>query len=393
MITTHRSRVRIHGHVQHNKRKTKTHSVNQKQGKSPVAEPNIRSGAKVTVADKRKAPRPFLLGSPASEEDEGAIVSDEDVEEEVEEEVPTFTKKRVASAEEVANSSYMRSSLRAAVDASHVPSAADESAIQEVESESPWASLLLETPVVDGVATPVSSSKPSGAQGTKSPAGWLRTIVSLFAGRKKPARMDKGKQHHRASPSPTTPATERRPPRVETTQQTEPERPATPPTPPPSPSPPRLTHRETIPSVQPPSAKDPAHRRGYRDEPCAPLNHYMGYSILAKDVFEPEHVVRGFEAPVSPVSSPESSLRYRRNQSDLSLFDRKDDKWMQWHMKHPTRESMPFSRTHSEVDLTHLNTNGVGTRRGRSSHSSASSGRSSGIFPHAMFGGDLLTVW
>ena len=148
MGTIQRSRVQFHRNNRTKKKTSKMQFVDQKPEKPTLGDRKILAGAKVTVADTRKSKRPFARTSPTfgGAESESALyedVSDTDVEE-----VPTFTKKRVASIEEIASSGDLQSTLRAAMAASDSASTAKGSA--DVDSwGSPSASLILQAPVYE----------------------------------------------------------------------------------------------------------------------------------------------------------------------------------------------------------------------------------------------------
>lgn len=293
-----------------------------------------------------------------------------------------FRKQRVPSTEEITNSGRRRSILRAAMATSHTSSAAASSDDEEW-SDSPWASLILEAPAivlrseafrtVENVSTPAAPCEPPS---DKLAPTWLQTLVVLFAGRKKPLEIDKGRQHKTTSLVTPPLVTAASLPQAEDIAREESERSATPPSPPL----PRLTLRQVIPSVQPPSAEDPACQPGFRDVPTGSKNIYMGNAVLIEDIFQPENVQRGFKIPNSSRSTLSvPPLGHRRNRPDGSLFDRKGDKWMQWHMKYAKPESNPFSRTNSSADLNQLNTNDTSTGSGAASTRSSDS--SSGMSP------------
>jgi len=118
--------------------------------------------------------------------------------------------------------------------------------------------------------------------------------------------------------------------------------------------------RTTIPSTQPPGA-DPPYRPGYIEEWSAPKHPTKGNAMVFQDIFTPETVQRGFDP---------RPLAHQRNMSELTLFDRKDDKWQQWHSKYPSPEKNPISTKYEGVDLvsweTSIRCGGPGTGCGMS---------------------------
>lgn len=344
MIANHRSRIQIHGNA-----------VNKKQNaKTPVLDPKLTAGAQVAaVPIHDKGNSAVHTATPRPLEDAEA----------------TFRKERVASSEELENSGKRRSILRAVVAVSHTSSTAVDS--DEEVSDSPWASLVLEAP---GGCVPASAAAREITRSSVS-STWLQTLVSLFAGRKKQVQVNKTEQHKPTAPVTPPVTTEASGPKTANVLPAEPARPATPPRP-------VLTHRQVIPSVQRASAEDPARKPGYKEVPPAPHHPFVGYAVLAGDVFEPEVTQRGFKLPGSPKSTLSvPTFEHSRNRSSDSLFNRKGDNWAVFHSKYKTPESNPFSRTNSEADLDRINNRALKAGSGAAStRSSSTSGMSCPLF-------------
>jgi hypothetical protein len=269
--------------------------------------------------------------------------------------VPSFTKKRVASTEETAHSGHFKSGLRADVAKASSPrSAVNEYAIEDDPSDSPSASLVLSAPVYKEVngqleqqfsAEPVSERPtPDAPKPSSSPCSLIKTLVNLFAGRRKSdSKPDTNSRHARSSSVavPMVTITDRadikKAPRVQS--ECAPTPPLTPLSPP---SPRRLTHRQVIPPVTRREGDAPSRRSGFRNLPPAPMHRTMGTGVMCEDTFKPTNVQRGFHVP-SPAQAS-AAIEQRRNNSASTLLDRDGDVWACWHAKYATQESHPFSK-------------------------------------------------
>lgn len=345
MVAAQRSRVQFHGNKNH-KKKSKLHFVYQKHEKAPIS-----SMSETTAADagqtKRRVDKASNRVKSAAH---GARLDSDD--DHVGEEGLMFSKKRVASTVELASMGNLRSSLGAAVAESDSSTTVADSASEIEWAESPWASLILPTiPAKEVVSEPqytaVQSLEPPFPPTRKSSlstSSWLRNIVTLFAGRKKPSKLGQIKTQQKQSPAPS--GTTKDPDQPENnefhTKSIEHL-----PTPPQSPSaPPKLLLNQAIPRVWAPDARDPAYQTGFKDEPPAPQHSTFGNMKVAEDIFTPVNIQHGFDAPTSP------TLKDQRNQSELNFTDLKNDKWVQWHKEHPRPETNPFSRVCSEENMT-----------------------------------------
>jgi hypothetical protein len=264
-----------------------------------------------------------------------------------------FSKKHVASTNEIAHNDHFQSELRATVASAGSPSTACESGFEDSSSDSPFSSLVLTAPVYREVNGRLEEQSPAASANEQSRAhspkdepsfNWLtEALVNLFAGRRRSKSMSSTDKRHASSTSTTVPNTA-------TTDQAEPSahlyaQNTCARTPPPAVSPPILTHRQVIPTVTRPQRKDPSRAPVYKNEPCAPENKYTGYGVTAEDIFTPVTIQRGFNAP-SSTPAPDDLLN-RRNQSTSNLLDREGDVWARWHTKYPTPESHPFIRSPS----------------------------------------------
>ncbi|KAF9692598.1 hypothetical protein EKO04_009532 [Ascochyta lentis] len=86
--------------------------------------------------------------------------------------------------------------------------------------------------------------------------------------------------------------------------------------------------------------------------PPAKEHRYTGDYSVARDVFDPVEIHRGFTSPTSPVSP---ILAYRRQNSAATLLDRDKTAWGKWYAKTSKSESLPFARVKSNGQLSGLN--------------------------------------
>jgi len=263
--------------------------------------------------------------------------------------VPSFTKKRVASTDETAHSGHFKSDIRAKASSKvHDHPASDESAIFDDLYDSPDESLIIQAPIYRVVNGGLEIQRPAKSV-TKDPipnapetstysSSFMKTLVTLFAGRRQsPPKRDKGK-HHSRSQSVPTPIKKTDDDNVEPPRRAQSEYTPTPPLAPPTP--PRLTHAQVIPEVMRPVAYDPSRFWNYREIPSAPLHKTTGGAVVYEDVFTPDEVQRGFHAP-NAAQAP-AGLEQRRNKS-WTMLDRDEDVWGRWHAKYEKREDHPFN--------------------------------------------------
>jgi hypothetical protein len=261
--------------------------------------------------------------------------------------IATFSRSRVLSKEELAHSGQFRSELRAGVATRSSQSSESDSAIADDWPDSPSESLILQASqsMVDGgellnehQAVEMARPSPPVTDPKGSSQSLIQKLVTLFAGRKKTIKKDENATHGKPNPVSsrvalhTLPARSRRPDPG----------PAQPPVV--NSSLPRLTHRQVIPHVQRPRPN----RHVYRDILPAPEHIDTGRIVVAKDMFTPVTIQRGFN---SPSSTTTPLPMHRRNHSAGNLLDRDGDAWARWYSKHPTPQSNPFSRAPSAEDM------------------------------------------
>jgi hypothetical protein len=264
-----------------------------------------------------------------------------------------FSKKHVASTDEIAHNGRLQSELRATVTSAGSPWTACESGSEDSSSDSPSASLVLTAPVYREVNGRLEEQSPAGSGNEQSRAqspkdepsfNWLtQVLVNLFAGRRRSKSIPSTNKRHGSSTSQivlNAATTDQAEPSAHLYAQNKCAR-----TPPSAVSPPKLTHRQVIPTVTRPQRNDPSRAPVYKNEPCAPETRYTGYGVTAEDVFTPVTVQQGFKAPTS-TPAPDA-LPNSRNQSTSNLLDREGDAWARWHIKYPTPESHPFVRSPS----------------------------------------------
>lgn len=263
--------------------------------------------------------------------------------------VPSFTKKRVASTEETAHSGNFKSEIRTkASSKAHDRPASDETAIFDDLYDSPDESLIIQAPIYRAVNGELEIQRPTKSvtedpiadtpETSTSSSSFMKTLVTLFAGRRQsPPKPDKGKHHSRSQSVPTpvknTDHDDVEPPRRAQSEYT-----PTPPLAPPTP--PRLTHAQVIPEVMRRVPNDPSRTLRFREIPSAPLHRTTGGAVVFEDVFTPNEVQRGFNAP-SAAQAP-AELEQRRNKS-WTMLDRNQDVWGRWHTKYEKREDHPFN--------------------------------------------------
>lgn len=351
-----RSRVQFHGLEMKKKRKDEAKINAHKQTQlNTAAQKCCPDGITTSTNAPVRLRQARKVATAGYETDSDSVLYEEDSGD-VSKEVPSFSKQRVASMEEITHGGHFQSEIQAAVASVGSPSTACAPAIEEDPSDSPSASLVLTAPVyreVNGRLEPQSSPAPVTEQPppktlkNNSSSNWLtQLLVKLFAGRRRSVFKSHISKRNASSTHSYVPS-------IATIDQQE--RNVHPyaaqiqcaPTPPPVFSPPKLTHRQVIPTVTRPEQKDPLRMPIYQDEPCAPENRYTGYGVTAEDKFTPVTVQRGFNAPCLPPVP--DALASRRNQSASSLLDREGDVWARWHTKYPTPESHPFIRSSSVV--------------------------------------------
>jgi hypothetical protein len=101
---------------------------------------------------------------------------------------------------------------------------------------------------------------------------------------------------------------------------------------------------EVIPCARVDMADHIAQRTPHKRIPPAPLNPYIGYSVVAQDSYLPETVIRGSEVGSRSSTAPLSS-KYKN--SAANLLDRDGDPWAIWNQRNTTAADMPFARTNS----------------------------------------------
>ncbi|EAT89081.1 hypothetical protein SNOG_03876 [Parastagonospora nodorum SN15] len=215
--------------------------------------------------------------------------------------------------------------------------------------DSPPESLIIQAPIyreVDGrleIQRPNKSMteepKTDTSETSASPSSFIKTLVTLFAGRRQsPPKSDNGKHHFRSQSVPT-PVKNIDHDNVENPRRAQSEYTPTPPLAPPTP--PRLTHAQVIPAIMRRVANEPSHVRRPREIFTAPLHKTTGGAVVFEDVFTPTEVQRGFHVP-SATQTPEE-LEQCRTKSSSTLLDRNEDVWGRWHAKYEKRETHPFN--------------------------------------------------
>ncbi|KAH4071071.1 hypothetical protein HBI49_023470 [Parastagonospora nodorum] len=321
-----RSRVKFHGHEMKKKRNHKAQVKVQKQTKVALADQKQVSSDNTAIIELPTRPACPIK-------------------------VPSFAKKRVTSTEEIAHSGNFKSKIRAKASSNpHGRPASDDSAIFDDLYDSPPESLIIQAPIyreVDGrleIQRPNKSvteePKTDTSETSASPSSFIKTLVTLFAGRRQsPPKSDNGKHHFRSQSVPT-PVKNIDHDNVENPRRAQSEYTPTPPLAPPTP--PRLTHAQVIPAIMRRVANEPSHVRRPREIFTAPLHKTTGGAVVFEDVFTPTEVQRGFHVP-SATQTPEE-LEQCRTKSSSTLLDRNEDVWGRWHAKYEKRETHPFNR-------------------------------------------------
>jgi hypothetical protein len=295
----------------------------------------------------------------------------EDIDEEIEQEVPPFTKEPVPSVAEKEDNDSLKSELSMALDDDTESDMITLcSAVDEAEwNASPWASLLVETAVdqpvdVRSPPAPATSQDLDALSRSSATPSWSQRLVTLFAGRKQTGEPVKSDQRTHPDPD-QVPASAQSDSTMDPSEDTAGV---------PSehtawvPIEPRLPLPQVIPGIKAARYKSPSRRPGYREIPTAKWHKYTGHHVVEEDVFTPTVVLRGFEVAGTPTNTtlPNGvAMTHARQDSRASLLERDNNTWTNWHSRHPSPERMPFARTRSVADGMHRQANVTQNGEGR----------------------------
>jgi hypothetical protein len=384
MVGVKRSHVQFHGHAKERRKKDKAQIEQQTQAKATPNGHRLAPHRKATTTTVPRLHDQNSKGEARGDEPDTEATAYEDVHQVA---MSPFPKKRVESLEKLAHSGHFQSKLHAEQFKMVESQTASESAIEIDYPDSPPASLLMEasayvkrnaeiqaqhrgsenerplalvarrrrlSPISQEVAVDrtvagqlpalfreepqTEQSRPQAARNsssssTSSSSPLLKSIVNLFAGRKRSNKTE-------SVQSPTTYS-------HEGISWARAER-AHPPTPPPSPFQPKLTIRQVVPAIWRPTAYDPWRHYGYKIIEGAPENRFQGTGVRHIDIYTPETVQRGFNVPTvappvtetiqrgfnvptSPTPTTTKPLVPRRKPLASRLLDRNGDPWARWY--------------------------------------------------------------
>jgi hypothetical protein len=347
MIAAHRPRVRFQGRQRKNERQNKVQE-GRMQAPNDLVERSLAPIGETIITQEPKSQS--LISKVATVDKEMDLTADqgEDINKYVTGQVLTFPKERVPLGEELTNTGKFQSILHAEMATLDNYSSISLSALENGWADSPPQSLVLQAPIYEVVDDELHSryqaepetqvSLSSESQEHRSVKPNSQNIASFFTWPKADLSPGNIKQHATHTPDLdyVTPdvdddkgnhqsAHSQRAYTISTLSCS-----------------PQLTHRQVVADIQLFTSEHLLRYSGYESIPPAPEHWTTGIAFATtRDMFEAPSMQRGFNVPSSPQTLPSD---YRRNNFAHRLLDRKNDVWAQWHTKHPTAESNPFSR-------------------------------------------------